>query len=161
MTEQMQAILLKVILTLKRDQWAVADDWELTLKSEGHVPLSKHITVEGNLDDEEWNDQVDVSIDLKMASDDELTYFPEYTIYANILIAGGESKDIAYKTSVDVAFTANDIKDDSKSTLAARKISRSVEEHIETEYSDYVDQNAQAIKDYKAGGYGGDVDPER
>lgn len=161
MNEKIQAILLKIVLELKKDKWSVAPDWEITLKGEGHVPLSKNIRVEGNLGDDEWSDAVETTIDLKLTSDDELTYFPDYTIYANIFIQGGSSKDIAYKLDADVAFTERDVRDDAKSTLAAKKISRLVEDHIESEYSDYVDQNGQDIKDYKQGGWRADHDPER
>ena len=161
MNEKIQAILLKIVVELKKNKWLVAPDWEVTLKGEGHVPLSKNVRVTGNLDDEEWHDEIETTIDLKLSSQDELTYFPEYTIYANIFIQGGSSKDIAYKLDADVAFTERDVRDDKKVALAANKISRIVEDHIESEYSDYVDQNAQDIKDYKQGGWRADVDDER
>ena len=153
MNEKIQAILLKIVLELKKDQWSVAPDWEITLKGEGHVPMSKNIRVQGNLGDDEWADAVETTIDLKMVSDDELTYFPDYTIYANIFIEGGSSKDIAYKLDADVAFTDRDVRDDAKAKSAAQKISRLVEDHIESEYSDYIDQNGQDIKAYKEGGW--------
>ena len=161
MNEKIQAILLKIVLELKKDKWAVSPDWEITLKGEGHVPLSKSIQVDGNLDDEEWQDEVDTIIDLKLESDDELTYFPEYTIYANIFIQGGSSKDIAYKLDADVAFTERDLRDDRKAALAAKKITRFVSDHISTEYSDYIDQNAQEIRNYKQGGWRADSNNDR
>lgn len=161
MNEKIQAILLKIVLELKKDRWMVAPDWELTLKSEGHVPMTKTIPVQGNFGDDEWSDNIETTIYLKLTSNDEVTYFPEYTIYANIFIDGGTSKDIAYKLDASIAFTDHDVRDTQKASVAAKKISRLVEDHIESEYSDYVDQNGQSIRDYKQGGWKADDDLER
>jgi len=158
MNEKIQAILLKIVLGMKKEHWAVAPDWEVTLKSEGHVPLSKSIRVQGNFNDDEWSDSIETTIDLRLTSTDELTYFPEYTIYASILIQGGQIHDIAYKLDADVAFTDQDVRDEEKATASAKKISRLVEDHIESEYSDYVDQNAQDIQAYEQGGWKADDD---
>lgn len=158
MNEKIQAILLKIVIQLKKMRWKPVQDWEITLKSEGHVSLQKLVGVEGNLGDEEWRDEVDTFVDLKLASDDEITYFPDYTVYANIFIEGGSSKDIAYKMDADVAFTERDLTDDEKILLAAKKIDRLIENHIESEYSDYIDMNGQEIQYHKTHGdpLGGD-----
>lgn len=161
MNEKIQAILLKIVVELKKSRWRPAPDWEVTLKSEGHVPLIKNVGVEGNLGDEEWREDINTYVDLKLSSDDELTYFPEYTIYANIFIEGGETKDIAYKMDADVAFTERDLNDEHKITSAAKKIDRLVESHIQQEYGDYVDMNAEQIKAFKRGGWKADFSPER
>lgn len=156
MNEKIQAILLKIIVELKKDHWRAHPDWQLTLKSEGHVPLQKNISVRGNLGEDEWSDDVDTTIDLKLTSDDELTYFPEYTIYANIMITGGASKDIAEKSDAPVAFTAEDFNDAAKASSAGKKISNLVSNYMENEYSNYVDQNASEITAYKQGGWKAD-----
>lgn len=161
MNERIQAILLKIVVELKKMRWKPVPDWEITLKSEGHVSLTKAIGVEGNLGDEEWRDEVETFIDLKLASDDEITYFPDYTVYGSIHIEGGVMKDIAYKMDADVAFTERDLGDDAKTNLAAKKIDRLVENHIESEYSDYIDMNAQEITYYKQGGWKADDDASR
>lgn len=158
MNEKIQAILLKIVIDLKKLGWITSPDWQITLKSEGHIPLVKSIDVTGNMDDDEWTDQVETTIDLSLGSDDEITYFPAYTIYATIYMKGGEGHDIASTLDADVAFTAHDLKDDKKASLSAKKISNIVEEHIATEYSDYIDKNAASIKAYKQGGWRADQD---
>lgn len=161
MNEKIQAILLKIVVELKKLRWSPVADWEITLKSEGHVSLTKQVGVEGSMGDEEWRDEVETFMDLKLASDDEITYFPDYTVYGSIHIDGGAIKDIAYKMDADVAFTERDLGDDAKIALSAKKINRLVENHIEQEYGDYVDMNAQEIKYYKQGGWKADDDASR
>jgi len=161
MNNKIQAILLKLVLALQKEHWQVAPNWELTLKSEGHAPLTKNIRVQGTLAGESWGDDIEAMIDLKLVSTDEITYFPEYTTYAHMYLKGIESKDIAIKLDIDVAFTNQDLSNQSKIDLAAKKISRFTEDHIENEYSDYVDQNSQALLDYSAGEGKADYDPER
>lgn len=161
MNEKIQAILLKIIVQLKTMRWKAASDWEITLKSEGHVPLIKMIGVEGNIGVEEWRDDIETYIDLKLSSDDQITYFPDYTVYANIKVAELETKDFVYKMDVDVAFTAEDFKNEDKINLAARKIDRLVENQIEQEYGDYVDTNSESIKYYKRGSWKADDDASR
>lgn len=152
MNEKIQAILLKIVLEMKKSQWAAAPDWELTLKSEGHVPLVKNVPVEGQIDNEKWTDVVQTHLELKLTSDDQITYFPEYSIYANIFIEGGADKDIAYKMDADVAFTANDLKDRPKMQSCADKINRLVENHIQSEFFQYIDRNAEEIIRYRESG---------
>jgi hypothetical protein len=161
MNDKIQAILLKIILEMKKENWSVAPDWEVTLKGEGHVPLSKRVRVQGNLDDDEWSDDIETTIDLKLGSEDELTYFPEYTVYASIFIEGGGIEDIAYKMNASVAFTEHDVRDDAKAASAAKRITRLVEDHVEAAYSDYIDENGSAITDYKNGGWKADADDDR
>jgi hypothetical protein len=161
MNEKIQAILLKIVVQLKGMRWKAAPDWEITLKSEGHVPLVKTIGVEGNLGEEEWRDEIETYLELKLISEDEITYFPNYTVYANMHVEGGEIKDLAYTMDADVAFTERDLQDADKIGLAAKKIDRLIENHIEQEYGDYIDMNAQQIKYYKQGGWKADDDASR
>jgi predicted phosphohydrolase len=158
MNDKIQAILLKTVVELKKHGWKVKSDWEITLKSEDQVSLSKQISVEGNLDDREWTDDIDTLMELKLVSTDNLTYFPEFVIYANIFIQGGSIKDVAYKLGADIAFTERDVKDENIANLAATKINKTAEDHIEAEYTHYIDQNYQAIKDYREGGWKADDD---
>lgn len=157
MNQSIQAILLKVIVELKKRKWTPGKEWEITLKSEGHVPLIKHISVSGAMDDDEWRDDIDTNIMLKLVTDDNITYFPECTIYANIVIDGGSSKDIVYRAEIDVAFTDADINDSRKIVECASRIDRFIEEYVQQQYSDYMDNNYQDIQNYKQS----DGDPDR
>jgi len=152
MNEKIQAILLKIVRELKRLKWTVSPDWEITLKSEQHVPMYKAVSVQGSIDEDEWTDSIDTHIDIKLVSNDEITYIPEYTIRAEIFIEGAGTEDVIHQTDVDVAFTEQDVQDGTKSSSAARKIDRNVENHIEEEYRSYVDSNAQDILLHKPQG---------
>jgi hypothetical protein len=154
MNDKMQAILLKLILNLKKLKWEAGQDWEITLKSEGHVPLIKMIQVEGSMDNEEWNDHVEIAMDLKLDSQDEITYFPDYTIFGQIFIDGGSTEDIAYNMDADVAFTNEDYRDDRKLQSAAEKINQLVDNHVQSQYTKYIDDNMENIQYYKTGGQG-------
>ena len=158
MNEKIQAILLKIILELKKLGWAAAQDWDLTLKSENQVPMVKQVSVAGAMNDDEWRDDIETHVDLKLISDDNITFFPSYTIYAEIFLQGGSSKDVVYKSDVDVAFTENDFRDNRKFKIAASRINRIIEDYMEQVYADYVDTNANDINNFKQGGYKADDD---
>lgn len=157
MNEKTQAILLKLIVELKKLRWKVDPNWELALKADGHVTLSKSINVQGHLADEpEWEDSIATTINLQLSSDDNITFFPEFTIYADLTLPDVASKDIAYRTDNDTAFTERDVNNEPKATEAAKKITRTVENFIEHEYDDYVQQNSEDLLHQKSLG----VDPD-
>jgi len=161
MNIKIQAILIKTARELVKLGWSPDSDYEITVKSEGQVPLTKQIGVEGILEDETWQDHVETNIHLKLSSDDELTYFPSYTVYASIRLEGVPPKDIAYGLDADVAFTEKDARDDAKISMAGKKIDRMVQNYIEQQFGDYVDMNAAQIINYKQGGGIPDQDLER
>lgn len=147
MNTKIHAILLKLVRDLQKLEWKVTPDWELNLKMEGHATLVKDIRVQGSIGGEDpWDDEVPTTIDLKLASNDELTFFPEYTIYADISVGEGDIKDVLYKTDNDTAFTDKDFSDDKKIASAANKISRAIEDHIEHEFDEYLIQNGDTIQ---------------
>lgn len=146
MNERIQAILLKIVLELKKLGWKASQDWEVTLKSDNQVPLTKAIDIKANLGAKEWVDQVETYIELKLVSDDQLTYFPEYSLYATIHMDGGRAKDLAFKLNVDVAFTAQDMRDEKKINIAAKKIDRLTQLHVDQAYSDYLDTYSAGIQ---------------
>ena len=45
MTDKHQAILLKLIVELKKKQWIATPDWQITLQSEKLIPLKKYFPV--------------------------------------------------------------------------------------------------------------------
>jgi len=160
MNEKIQAILLKIVLELKKSQWTAHPDWEVTLKGEGHVPLVKQVQVEGSMDDQQWDDHIEISMDLKLGTDDQITYFPDYTIFGQIFIDGGSSEDIAYKMDADVAFTESDVQNERKIKEAAAKINRLVDSHLQTEFNDYIDNNYQEIQYHKKEGWKADKEKD-
>lgn len=161
MNEKIQAILLRIVRELQKLKWSAGQDWEITLRSEGHVPLVKQVSVEGSMDDDEWRDDVETHIDLRLASDDQITFFPNYTIYAQIFIEGGDTKDVVYKLDADVAFTEKDVMNERKASLAATRIDRLIDDHMQEVYIDYVGNNAEQIKYYKQGGWKADDEEAR
>ena len=161
MNEKIQAILLKIVLNLKKSNWSAGPDWEITLKSEGHIPLVKKILVDNNMPDNTFRDEIETMIDLNLITDDEITYFPNFTMYANIMVSGGPSKDVVVKQDVDVAFTDKDFQNEGKIVSSARKIDRMVESYIENEYDNYIDANSNAINAYKQNGWNANNDEPR
>lgn len=157
MNDKIQAVLLKLVVALQKLHWKVDGDWQLALKTEGHVTMQKHVSVHGSLDDDEWDDQIETTLDLKLGTSDEVTFFPEFMIYAEIFIDGGGIKDVAEKTDNATAFTDHDIQDDAKIGSAAKQIDRAVEDHIEHEYDAYLADNGSDISALKKGG----VDPDQ
>jgi hypothetical protein len=149
MNDKIQAILFKIVVELKKIQWSVDPDWELTFKSENHVLLTKSIKVEGTMGSASWFDSVETTINLTLVSGDGITYFPSYGIYCNIHIRGGGYKDIAYKADGDVAFTQENVKDNRIAKTAATQIDHVVNNYIDGEYTAYVEQNAAAIRSHR------------
>jgi hypothetical protein len=146
MNKKIEGILLKLIVDLKKMGWAPAPDWEITLKSEGYASIIKSIKVAGELGTNKWKDVIETYVNLKLTSDDEITYFPECVIYATISVRGGINKDIAYKTNVSAAFTENDLSNTSKINSSANKIDRFIEDYMNEQYSIYLDEQEQNIK---------------
>jgi hypothetical protein len=160
MNEKIQAILLKIILELKKLGWLAAPDWEITLHSEKKIPLVRSIPVEGSMNNEMWNDVIEITLELELKSDDNITYIPNLFIYGQIFIDGGTSEDIAYTMPLSVALTEDDFEDERKIKDAASKINKFVEEYSQGEYTDYIDANQQNIDYYNKGGQRRDNDSD-
>lgn len=160
MNEKMQAILLGIVINLKKLGWSPGPDWEITLKSEGHVPMIKRITVQGSVEDDEWNDVVETFINFKLDSRDDITYFPYCTVYTNISVLGLEVKDVVHELGIDVAFTDKDVKNTRNIKNAASRTNDLIEEYIRQEYATYVDMHAQQIKLHNMGAIADDGDDE-
>lgn len=161
MNEKIQAILLQIVTQLKQLKWTAHKDWELTIKSDGHIPMTKNISVHSGMGNEEWDDQVDTTIVLKLTSQDEITYFPEFTVSAQINTVGVPTKDVNEPMQGDVAFTEEDFSNQKKAKLAAQHIDRFTTSNIQEAYDDYFSANSEEITAYKAGGWRADYDPER
>jgi len=151
MNQKAQILLLQLIKALKANNWSSDNQWELSLKADGNVPLMRSVSVEGNLDGEKWQDQVHTIIRVSVTTDDDITFFPEFSLYAQIAIASVPAKDIEYKTAGNVAFTDKDLKNEKKFQSAAEEISRMVDNYIGEIYQDYVDANEELVKFYKQG----------
>jgi len=161
MNEKIKAILVKLASELKKLRWSLTPDFEVTLRSDNQIPMNKTIVVEGSIGDEKINSQIETWISLTMESDDQITFYPDYTVNGEMFVQGGIIKDINYKMDVDVGFFEADFKDDKKIQQAASKINRYVVDHIETEFREYLNTNASDIEQYKAGGWKADDDAFR
>lgn len=147
MDKKIEGILLQIVKRLEKENgWMVDKDWALTYKTDGHIALIRTIEVEGQLDQTKWKDQVATAIHVKMTSEDEWTYWAEFTIYAQIKIASIDSEDIGYKMTSNVAFMAEHVKDETKASKAAREINTATQTHILKSYQAYVDKNKEAVK---------------
>lgn len=149
--------MLKLAMELKKSRWSLSPDSEITFKSEEQVSMRKTIAVEGAIG-EEVKDQVDIWLSLTMESDDQITFYPSYTINGEMFVQGGDIKDINQTMDVDVGFIESNFKDEQKIKTAAGKINRYVVDYVETEFREYLDANASDIEQYKAGGWKADDD---
>ena len=116
------------------------------------VEMTKPVSVQGSMGDESWDDYIDTQIDLKLVTNDEITFFPEYVTHANFFVDGATSKDVMDNSDVDVAFTESDFQDEAKIASAAKKISSRTADYIEHEYDDYISQNQSEIEFYQQHG---------
>lgn len=151
MNQKAEIILLQIVKALENNTWSTGPDWQLSLKADGFIPLTRPVMTEGSVDGDKWKDQVQVLIRLKIATEDEITYFPEFSVYAQVAIGSIPAKEIDYKMIGNEAFTEKDIKDTKKFHLAAREINRMVDGHINEVYQDYVDTNEELVRFYKQG----------
>lgn len=158
MNEKIQAILLKIIIEIKSKGWIPSKDWEITLKSEGHVPLTKSIKVEGFMDDEQWEDNIETFVDFKLETRDDITYFPKCFVHTSISIANLNIKDIDNEFGIDVAFTVDDVRNDRSIKNAANRTNNLIEEYVRHEYNNYVSENSQRIKLHNLGAIDDDDD---
>lgn len=156
MDKKIEGILLQIVKNLEKNNgWMVDKDWQLTYKTDGYISLVRSIEIESSMDQTEWNDQVATAIHVKMTSEDEWTYWASFTVYAQIKIADIDSEDIAYKMTSNVAFMSDDVKDETKSSRAAREINTMAQTHISKSYQAYVDKNKEMVKYYMQASGGG------
>jgi len=151
MNQKAEAILLQIVRALEKNEWIPSKDWQLTFKTDGHIPLIRSVVTQASMDGDKWKDQVEAYITLKIATEDDWTFFPEFTVYAQIAIGSIPAQDIAYKMIGNESFMEKDIKDTKKFMSAAREIDRMVEAHINEVYQDYVDKNDELVRFYKQG----------
>lgn len=143
MNDKIKAILLQIAKNLKKAGWKLSPDGELSIQSEFSVPMVKLISVgSGNK-----KHIVETYIVVKLESDDELTYFPSYSVYANIEVDRLPSKDVVEKMRVSVAFTEKDFKETRKANTAASKIDGMVQDTIDNEYYIYTDKLSSGMDD--------------
>jgi hypothetical protein len=62
---------------------------------------------------------------------------------------------------IDVAFTDQDIRNQKKISMTSRKIDDLTRNHLDQEFNEYIDMNAEAIIAYQQGGYKADQDWEK
>ncbi len=157
MNEKIEAILLQIAKKLKEDGWIIGKDVNVDIKVEGYISLVHEFVVEGSLGEAKWKDQLAVTIHFKLGTEDEVTYWPEFTIYAQISVAGVENikeENIEYPMQSNVSFTTNDARNEEKAAEAAREITRLVESHVQDSYYKYIERNEKVVRYYKEGGSG-------
>ena len=54
MNSKAEAILLQLVKALKQHEWSAGENWQLTLKTDDHIPLICSITVEASIDKDKW-----------------------------------------------------------------------------------------------------------
>ena len=156
MNKEVEGVLYRIAKKLNKEEgWMVDKDFDVTVKSDGHIILIRSFMVRGSLDEDEWKDQIAATIHLSLETDDEWTYWPEFTIYAQIKIGDISEENVTYKMQSNVAFLpSKDVEDEAKAAKAAREINRLVESHVGETYQDYVEKNEEVVRFYKQRGSG-------
>jgi len=154
MSQKSEIILLQIVKALESIGWLVDSQWQLSLKADGFIPLMRSITTQGSLNDTEWSDEIHTLIRLKVTTEDEITFFPEFSLYAQIAVGSVPPQDIDYKMMGNQSFTDKDVKDTKKAATAAKEITRMVESHINEAYQDYLDKNEDLVTFHAQGNQG-------
>ena len=145
MSQKSEIILLQIVRTLETLGWSVDSQWQLSLKADGFIPLVRSITTQGSVNDTEWSDEIHTLVRLKVTTEDEITFFPEFSMYAQIAVGSVPAKDVDDKMMGNQSFTDKDMKDTKKAATAAKEITRMVESHINEAYQDYLDKNEDLV----------------
>ena len=145
MSQKSEIILLQIVRTLETLGWSVDSQWQLSLKADGFIPLVRSITTQGSVNETEWSDEIPTLIRLKVTTEDEITFFPEFSTYAQIAVGSVPAKDVDDKMMGNQSFTDKDVKDTKKAATAAKEITRMVESHINEAYQDYLDKNEDLV----------------
>jgi hypothetical protein len=158
MNENIRKLLVRIALALKAKGWKAAEDIELTLKSDGKLVLNKPVKVDASVNDKEWRENVETSLHFTLASDDQITFFPEYSIFAEFFIEGATgSHDVAFKSDADVGFTEHDQlatdpdikqKVNLKIAQTAKMMDDLVEMQIQDEFDEYANESSHDIQAY-------------
>lgn len=150
MNKKIEGILLQIAKKLEKTEgWMVDKDWAVSLKADGYLTFVRTFMVRGSLDEDKWEDQIPVTIHLKLTSDDEWTYWPEFTVYAQVKLGDLKEDDIEYKMQSNVSFMSDDVKDEAKAAAAAKEITKFAGSHVEEVYQDYVEKNDELVRFYK------------
>ena len=114
MNKEVEGVLYRIAKKLNKEEgWMVDKDFDVTVKSDGHIILIRSFMVRGSLDEDEWKDQIAATIHLSLETDDEWTYWPEFTIYAQIKIGDISEENVTYKMQSNVAFLpSKDVEDE-------------------------------------------------
>ncbi len=140
MNERIEIILLQIVTELKKLQWNPDPNFRITLKGEGYVPLEKLVS----------NPSYDVNayMSLKLGTDDNVTFYPDYKVEATLDISG-ETADIEEVMDANVAFSERDVRNQEKMMVAAKKINDNVEEFIQTEWDEF-ERNSEPERKFNA-----------
>ena len=158
MNDKIKAILLNIIIGLKPFGWKLQKDYELTLQSDGFYHLINNLPVEGDSGNKTWQDTQEVDLELKLESDDQITHYPDFNVSTEFFIQGGNIDRIENNFDSDISFTDKEVQNREKALLVAKKINGTISAFIQSEYHNYVDNNAQDMEDYNSGGYKADDD---
>lgn len=163
MNDKQKALLIKIAEILRdKFRWEMAADHEISLFGEGMIPMVKTIQVESSLDDKEISSDVICSLDLKLGSDDQITWYPDFTITGDFLVDGANPGDFTYSTNASTGFMEGDIEQDgNKFVRTASEINNIVDNYVQGEYHEYVMRNAEAISYYRKDGWKADDDAYR
>lgn len=150
---KLDSILVKVAAALQREQrWRLEANADVSFRSESKIPLTKSVKVVGTIGDKQFDHNVDVLVELTLGSDDQITWYPEYTIEGEIYLEGGPIKDLDCSLDADTSFSENDVNDFHKVSEAAQRINQYVENHVQHEFETYVNLNVDVIEDFKKTG---------
>jgi hypothetical protein len=152
MNEKIQAILLSIILELKKLKWAPADDWEISLHTDKKGSLTKKIPVQGSLKNEKWNDHIEILMELTLNTEDRITYFPKFSIYGHIFITSDLTGDIVYVMDDNISYMEDDVRNTSKFKSSAANINRLIKDYVQSEYTNYIGSHKNDIDYHKSGG---------
>ena len=146
-TQKIHATLLGIAAKLKTAGWKILPEYEIQLKSEGKLPLTKKYPAADVV-----GGAIDANVSLYMKHDSDTEFYPEYELYANISIEGVASHDILETGDCDVMFTDTTFNTDALLIRASAQLNTNVKHTINRELTKYVQDNADAIETYHSSG---------
>ena len=161
-----QIILYKLQLGLKKLGWSGPSssddnlDKKLASIESGNnilLPMTVDVDVEAVAVNQKMKDTVTAYVTLYVVSDDNVTFYPEMDLIANLNIPNIDAdvqivRDHTSKNpqegsiSISIAFTEKNLKEDDLINRAIRLIDEYIKEYIQHQYIDFVEANENAIE---------------
>lgn len=153
LSDSMKAILVKIALELKRLGWKSDSQTNEIDVFQGHLGMYKNTEWRGNGPDELPDVQIDISIDMSFAQNEQNgVYFLVFNESFSLSIDGASGSEKQEQSDLNIDFSDADVNNIAKIQQAAKELNEHVQNNVDEYGYEYAQESYTDWKDYNAGG---------